>query len=103
MLSELKRLLPHAILAAAAIELAVSVSRYDFGRAFWAAVVIWLALEVIALRHRLKPASSDRCTQCGRRRIGGGVFVAGLGSICFECEERKFGSDLLEGADDVVH
>lgn len=39
------------------------------------------------------------CKICGGTRALGGVFVAGVGPICFECEELEYGVPL--GGDDA--
>ena len=80
-----------AMACTAAIAICISASQQNWSTVMWAASTILLALDGAWLERRAVRASTNRCTQCGRHRIGGGVFVAGVGPICFECEERKFG------------
>ena len=72
----------------------IAGSREEWMTVAWCVTAAFLAAEHLD-RDRLSPRHGvDRCVRCGRRRLGGGVFVAGIGSICFECEEREFGKDL---------
>ena len=41
----------------------------------------------------------DRCSIC-ESDMDGGVYVAGVGLVCFECEKREFGPFDEEGDQD---
>lgn len=79
--------------AAAGVGL-IAGSREEWMTVAWCVTAAFLAAEHLNRDRRSSGRGADRCVRCGRRRLGGGVFVAGIGSICFECEEREFGVEL---------
>lgn len=88
------------IIAIAAGAGLIAASTRDWATAIWCGIGASLAVELL-LRDRLpRLPACDPCAVCGRHRIGGGVFVAGVGSICFECEERRFGRTFEEAGRD---